>query len=689
MMKKILLIAMLLFPIHARSAGYLEFDVNGTPYKWDSATDIQFFLDGSNLGAISKASADTIVNTAFTTWSSLPGATLTFNDAGDTADITTANLSSFVDFNGVTCPTADFVVVYDDDGSIFTSLFGASAASGILGLASPSVLSNATKKITCAYALLNGALASDSDTLEYTVMHEFGHAQNLEHTEINGDLANNLIAGDDLYIPLMYPVIPQSPTIALTGGFNGLKLDDQFSLLYVYNQALLNSEPKIKGKVLDKKGDGVLGVNVICANKASPNENVVSWISDAELNGHGEYTCGHLVAGDYDVKIEPVTVAINSWDEGTPPFIPAEFYNGEDESFDSENDLLEDVTDITVPAATTVDSINVVINDNGKITSEKTVTGTVSASSVADLEYFIYVPKSVSKATFELSGDPSTADIDVYGKCDDPFSLALTTAGTFYNPASSTQQAEFAGASSDASESVILDSSSAPEIDNCEYHLVVVNYDAGDVDFELKVTLEGDKPELKADFQPANKLQENGETLVSNVIFEASNDQFTIDTIKFTDAGVENLSDVSAASFYSDENANEKIDDEDVLIATTTSVDKTNRTYTFSKLHIFIDEGNQKNFLISYTLPAAASSNYLMFLVLGVMLMTLVRKNKNVQLIVMLISLTFLGRCSSSSSSEFNPIIEKTEHITAEASGFGDKFNVEVGVPSSVKDFFN
>lgn len=691
-----ILVILLLVANISHAAGYLEFDDNGTPYKWDNS--VTYVVDTSDLGTIMKGNqitpgtADYLVRQAFDAWENV-NPTPAFVGGADASgpnsgDIKLSNFSSYVNLNGTSCPTPDFVVVYDDDGTIFANLFGSSSSS-ILGLSTPSVLNKVTHKVTCGYALLNGDAVGDLDTLEYTLMHEFGHGRNLEHTQINADLyldGGNL---NDQYIPLMFPVIPQNLTGlggALLGGMGGIKLDDQFSLLYLYNDSVLNNEGRIRGKVRGISGDGVLGANVVCYDKDHPDENVVSWVSDSVLDGQGEYECGHLPDGDYQVRIEPVTIAINQWTQGTPPFIPTEFFNGANESSDASIDALSEKTDVTISSSDTVDNINLFVNDNGRITSTQTITGTAAATDVADLEYFAYVPESVSKVTFELKTN-SSQDLDLYGKCDSPFSLATSTAGSFYDPSDPTAQAIFGGAGASGNEEVTLDGSSSPKKDNCEYHLLVVNYGSAAANFQLTVTMEGNKPNLRANFDPKNERQSNGETLVSLVTMQAEDDQFTVESIKFTDTGIKSVSNVSNVALYEDTNNNGRVDAADDLLDTTTISGA--RTFTLNNLNLFIKEGQQKQILVTYQIPSSASSLPLMILLIGVFAVAIFSKNKKIGFTTaILFACVMLNRCSGSDTHDYNPTIEQPTEIKAKASGFGDEYSVQVGKPQSVKEFF-
>lgn len=688
-MKQILLL-LIFVPAVSYSAGYLEFNSQGTPYKW--VGPVEYIVDQGNLSSgINNATGNTIVDGVFDAWEAVGG--LTFSDSGATSvDLDETNWTTQVNFQGDNCPSSvddKFLVLFDEDGAIFDNEFGVN--SGILGIASPGGFNDAQMKITCAYALINGdAIGSDQDSAEYIMLHEFGHALNLEHSQINEDYQSDSLPTNDQHIPLMFPIIPNSLTFALAGGMGGIKLDDQYSFKYLYSQTNLLSQGRIRGQILDHKGDGVLGANVVCYDVLNPDENVVSWISDSVLDGGGEYQCGNLPDGNYNVRIEPVKYAINQWDEGIPPFVPTEYFNGENESSIASIDSLAEKTNVTVNGTT--DDVNIILNDNGRITSKKKITATVDSLNVADLEYFIYVPSSADKVTFTLESSPSSSDLDIYGRCNSPFSLATSTAGPWYDPTSpSEQQAEFFGAGTTGNEEVVLDSSSTPEIDTCEYHLLIVNYSNSAADIELTATIEGPKPELRANFAADKDLQDNSETLVSRVIFQADGDQFTITSAKFTDTGIESISGVTKASLYSDDNNNGRVDAADTLLSSTSNINAADRSFTLANLNLFLDEDERDEYLLTYTMPTTSSSSNLVYVfgLFSLILIGLIRGDRKIRFTFSVLFLMFvLSRCSGSGDQDFNPVISEASDITAQASGFGEEFSLQVGKPSSVKDFF-
>jgi hypothetical protein len=686
-LKQMAVIIVLALPVIGHAAGYLEFDNQGRPYKWDGP--VEYRVDMGPLSTlIDNTAGNILVDNVFANWAAIGG--LTFVEGLPApADINNVNFNTYINYLGSSCPAAVndvMLIMFDDDGAWFNDEFGDN--NGILGIASPSGL-NSQLKVTCGYALINGLaidgyLADAPNAATYIMMHEFGHAFNLEHSQIE--------VASEANLPLMYPIIPDNLLLALGGGMNGIKLDDQFSFRHLYDTPTLATQGTIRGTVKTKEDNGVLGANVICRDRDNPDQNAVSWVSDAVLDGNGAYECRNLPAGQYDVEIQPIQVAINNWEGTIPPFVPSEFYSGDDESFDPDVDDLESSSAVNVSLAATTNLINIVINEDGRVVSEKKITGSIGPQNTTDFEHLVYVPKSVSSAKFELSGAPSSADIDIYGRCNDPFSIVPPPlVPPIYNPGSPQfQQAEFAGASIGPTELVTLNSSSTPKIENCDYHLILVNYSSSNATYELTVTLVGDEPRLRTDFVPTKSRQDNGETLVSRVTFQAENDQFAIKSFTLTDLGIDSLSSVTAASIYEDDNNNGEVDDGDDLLATTSSINASTRKFTLSGLGIFVDEDDQKNYLITYTMPASASFSWIAaFLLLGMTLsLIFLPKSRYATLSIVLISMIFLGRCSSGGNEPFNPRVEKETEINAVASGFGEKFSVQTGKPDSVEDFF-
>src|SRR5262249_27921446 len=94
------------------------------------------------------------------------------------------------------------VVIFDNTGEIIKGIYGEGQEQNILGFASPRL---AGTNFSRFIALMNGFLASNEATVRSTMVHEFGHALGLDHTQVNQQFAHNDNVEDDRYVPTMYP----------------------------------------------------------------------------------------------------------------------------------------------------------------------------------------------------------------------------------------------------------------------------------------------------------------------------------------------------------------------------------------------------------------------------------------------------------------------------------------------------
>ena len=108
-------------------------------------------------------------------------------------------------------------VIFDADGSIVDSMFGAGARFDILGLSGLDTPLSTDPEIFEASILINGAFydglglpASPEDlpsqeAFKAVMVHEIGHYLNLDHTVLNHELALDGDPDNDIYVPTMYP----------------------------------------------------------------------------------------------------------------------------------------------------------------------------------------------------------------------------------------------------------------------------------------------------------------------------------------------------------------------------------------------------------------------------------------------------------------------------------------------------
>lgn len=189
----------------AQAAGplYTTDGENPQPIKWDTSKGpIPVYTDGGaafTLGYdgetpfITIERANEITEHAFKNWSDVPTSTFsatvtgTIEEMTGIADVTGANATEmYTKENGY-----GFWVLYDTDGSILEDFFGV-PKEAVLGIAFPE-WTDENGHIIEATAVMNGWNVWDTDVDGHNVAgvftHEFGHAINLSHSQVNGTLA--------------------------------------------------------------------------------------------------------------------------------------------------------------------------------------------------------------------------------------------------------------------------------------------------------------------------------------------------------------------------------------------------------------------------------------------------------------------------------------------------------------------
>jgi Matrixin len=189
------------------------------PLRWDTRAPIPVYTD---LGVftydfdgvtpfITNARANQIVGFALDQWSKVPTSTLRARVAGNFMNVP----SIATDINGSNAHKVYGVfngggmhVVYDTDGSILENFFGV-PRDAVLGIAFPEWSEDRdgdgfAETITEATVLLNGWAVNVNDPQGHqfagVATHEIGHALNLSHSQVNGQMAYfSYPGGADLY----------------------------------------------------------------------------------------------------------------------------------------------------------------------------------------------------------------------------------------------------------------------------------------------------------------------------------------------------------------------------------------------------------------------------------------------------------------------------------------------------------
>ncbi|QYJ79704.1 hypothetical protein [Shewanella acanthi] len=314
--------------------------------------------------------ANEITAAAVAEWSNVETSTLEMSIAGTIesktgiSDLTASNVDQVYGVeNGY-----GFWVVYDTDGSVVEDVFGVPKES-ILGMAFPEWADEKTGEIIEATAIMNGWAVAPNDNgsqIAGVFTHEFGHAINLSHTQVNGQLAylssalnklypgvpgcgvNPIAGGNPAMIETMYPFIDHYKA----GSVNQSTIehpDDVAAISNLYPSVnYASSSGTISGVLRLKDGrTEYSGINVVARNINNPLFDAISDMSGSATQGmlgpDGRFTIRNLTPGEqYVLYIEPI-VAGGFPTTPQPLLSTAEYWNNSESS----DPLLDDVCDIT------------------------------------------------------------------------------------------------------------------------------------------------------------------------------------------------------------------------------------------------------------------------------------------------------------------------------------------------------
>ena len=340
--------------------------------RWpNGGLDIPFNPDQGGIPGVMDVGTVTLATGA---WEAIPSATNTYSNNGTLPfDVDATNFFPFIEnlFFGTNNSDGLSPIVFDDDGSIFLTLFG---PSGVLGFASTDTRDASGTPIEAVMFLNGGATVSggggypDADFIGVTV-HEFGHYSGLAHTVVNGE---NQAFGDETG-PTPFNTYGNSPAdqvetmypFALIGGGQVTPHADDIGILsFLYPETdFFATSATISGQVLAPNGSTPLtGVNVIARNVANPFVDAVSAIS-GDRGDTGAFTINGLTPGaEYTVHIDQILAGGFS----TPLILipgPEEFYNGADES----NNIVSpddpgDAALVSAAAGGTAAGVDVIVN---------------------------------------------------------------------------------------------------------------------------------------------------------------------------------------------------------------------------------------------------------------------------------------------------------------------------------------
>jgi len=379
---------MILAGTQAFAADSLVVCQSGVPFAYPGGgTDIPFNPDQGGLGPLTNAQGVAAVEQAFQAWADVATSSATFLNAGLMPfDV---DITNFAPILNPTAPDGLSPIVFDEDGSIFTLLFG--PGSGILGFAGPDFGNFATCELIEGSAFLNGPEFGDLIVAEDIMVHEFGHYINLGHVELNGQLVPFSEGGDTSgptpddttfgtpsflgteVIETMYPFY-FSTTPSGQVGMRTPHADDIASISIIYPAPdFASTTGTISGRILFPNGTTrASGVNVIARNISNPFVDAVSTFSGAYTDSTsqadpnvGVFTLSGLTPGEqYAVFIDEVTALAGRFSNPIlqPLLGPEEYWNGADEANSNPPDdpLVYEL--ITVAAGSPVIDVDIIFN---------------------------------------------------------------------------------------------------------------------------------------------------------------------------------------------------------------------------------------------------------------------------------------------------------------------------------------
>jgi len=238
----------------------------------------------------------------------------------------------------VSAQPGETVIIFDKDGKI-TEYFAGGAYTQIPGLSQLLLSSTDGIKILKGVVILNGVLL-DNGTLneeqyKAAVQHELGHLFNLDHSQVNDDIASRCSLRGDCtdgqFIPTMYPELK-------TWMQSNLTYDDMITISWIYpSDDFRNKFCTITGEIQDKDGRPLQGVNVVARRvgegeliKKEDSRSMVSGVLYDYCYSDGHYYLHGIRPGKtYEVIYEPLSTSYRGMSGFEPlPDPPSGFNSG-------------------------------------------------------------------------------------------------------------------------------------------------------------------------------------------------------------------------------------------------------------------------------------------------------------------------------------------------------------------------
>lgn len=262
--------------------------VDGQPMTW-AAMPIHYRVDGGPFALragniiVDHATGVNRVNAMFAVWQGVSTATLSYQNDGailSTGSFADGDVNTLSEYNDVKASCANGTqnpVVFDADGTLLKAL---NADSNIIGFASPCAIP-VNNHFVGTLILLNGAFQDGNNTngeltsqeFDEAIIHEIGHMNGLDHSQINVSVLGQATCSSDLLagLPLMFPF--SSCQARAAAGLPVLSEDDKAWISSLYpSGTFATTYGFIEGHVYFSDGiTQAQDVNVIARRVDDPN----------------------------------------------------------------------------------------------------------------------------------------------------------------------------------------------------------------------------------------------------------------------------------------------------------------------------------------------------------------------------------------------------------------------------------
>lgn len=276
---------------------------NSTIPIFEQPESVEFSIQTGDFGGLTEARLRSAVERAVDSWNSVSTSRLRFRFLGrsDTSIVT------YEAFRQHQKGAGKSVIIVDRTGAIIDRIFGA----GTKTMAATDWALDETKNsIQKFYIVLNGRIdfQRSGSSLDETLVHELGHAVNLDHSQVNRDFANSPLNRRN--IPIMF-----SPTASRGTLGASLLPDDVMSISSLYGTGAFEQEyGRISGRLRHSStGADLVGVSVVAvrvrdftaAESVESDLYRFSSYSGGSGTGNGEFVL-RVPPGTYRLYIEPM-----------------------------------------------------------------------------------------------------------------------------------------------------------------------------------------------------------------------------------------------------------------------------------------------------------------------------------------------------------------------------------------------